>query len=43
MGNSRNISEDTLKSVIIQSANDLISEFKQNINIVTYTTQEKEK
>ena len=43
MGNSRNISEDTLKSVIIQSANDLISEFKQNINIVTYTTQENEK
>ena len=43
MGNSRNISEDTLKSVIIQSANDLISEFKQNINIVTYTTKESEK
>ena len=39
MGNSRTLSENLIKQVIIQSANDLISDFKQNVCIHTETLQ----
>ena len=39
MGNSRTLSDNLLKNAIISSANDLISEFKQNILIHTIQTE----
>lgn len=43
MGNSRELEIATLKNPLISSANDLISEFKQNIQIVSYTTSQDKK
>lgn len=40
MGNSRNLNQDALKFCILRAANDIISEFKQNVNIVTYDISE---
>lgn len=40
MGNSRSLNDTLLKSMIIASANDLISEFKQNVLIKTIQTDE---
>lgn len=43
MGSSRSLSQDILKSCIYTAVNDLISEFKENISIVTYTTKDSER
>lgn len=39
MGNSRQIENRILKQTIINAANDLISEFRQNVNIVEYDVE----
>lgn len=43
MGNSRTLTDSLLKNVLISSANDLISEFKQNVLIHTIQTEENKK
>ena len=43
MGNSRELESTTINNALINSANDLISEFKQNVLIVNYKTSEDKK
>lgn len=43
MGNSRELEISTIKNALINASNDLISEFKQNILIVNYQTDEAKK
>lgn len=38
MGDSRSLSDDSIRNALINASNDLISEFKQNIQIITYDT-----